>query len=64
MTNCVITTDNINRAEAIDGPSVPCLEGHMIRRKPQEYDKIEKITLSSVIKQHYLKVSLAMDFSL
>ena len=64
MNDCVITSDYVNRAEDMFGPSVPCLEGHMIRRKPQESGKIEKTPLPHMIKHQHLNVALAMCFSL
>ena len=62
MDNCAITTDDVSRSEAIYGPSVPHLEGHVIRHKTQSHDKIEKIPLLPMIAQNHLNVSLAMDF--
>ena len=62
MNNCVITADDVNRAEVIYGPHVPYLEGHMVRRKPQIHDKIEKVPLPLMIAQRHSNVSLAMDF--
>ena len=62
MNNCAITTDDVNRAEIIYGSPVPYLKGHMVRRKPQAHDKIEKIPLPPMIAQHHLDVALAMDF--
>ena len=64
MINCNITADHVNRAELIYGPPVPYLEGHMVRRRPQTHDKIEKIPLPPMIAEHHLDVALAMDFSL
>ena len=62
MNNCAITTDDVNMAEIIYGSPVPFLKGHMVRRKPQVHDKIEKIPLPPMIAQHHLDVALAMDF--
>ena len=62
MNNCAITADDVSRAEAIYGSPVPYLQGHMVRRKPQVHDKIEKIPLPPMIAQHHLDVALAMDF--
>ena len=47
MNSCAITTDDINRAEAIYGSPVPYFKGHMVRRKPQVHDKIVKNTIST-----------------
>ena len=42
ITNCAVTTDDISRAELIYGPSVPFLEGNIMKHKPPIPIKIEK----------------------
>ena len=58
MNNCAITADDVNRAEAIYGSPVPYLQGHMVRRKPQVHEKIEKVPLPPMIAQHHLDVAV------
>ena len=62
LNNCEVTADDVNRAELIYGPPVPYLTGHMLRRKPQTHEKIEKIPLPPMIAEHHLDAALAMDF--
>ena len=42
ITNCEITTDDINRGDLIYGPLEPYVEGHMVRHTPPTHNKIEK----------------------
>ena len=62
ITNSAVTVDDINRGEIIYGPPVPYIQGHMTRTKPPIHDKIEKVALPLMIKQHHANVSLSMDF--
>ena len=61
MNNCELTADDVNRAELIYGLSFPYLKRHMVRRKPQIHDKIEKIPLPPTIAEHHRDIALAMD---
>ena len=62
INNCTVTPDDINRADIIYGPPVPYLQGHMVRRKHQVHDKIQKIPLPPMIAQHHLNIALHIDF--
>ena len=61
ITNCAVTTDIINRAELIYGPSVPVLEDHMVRHKLLIHNKIKKIPLPPMVAAHHLTIVQVMD---
>ena len=60
LVNCTVTADDISCAEAIYGPSVPILQGKMIRRCPQHHRNIKCLPLPPMISDHHSRVYLTL----
>ena len=62
ITNCEVIVDEVIRAELIHGPPVPYLEGHMTRKRPLIYERIENTPLPPMIAQNHLNISITIEF--
>ena len=64
MNNYIVTVDDVNREEIVYLPPFPYLQEHMVRRKPQIHDKINKISLSPMVAQYHPNIVMFMDLFL
>ena len=56
--NCLITTDDISRAEAIYGPQIPIIQGKAIRRIPEHHKTIPRMRFPPITSKHHHNVPL------
>ena len=60
--NCAVTVDDISRADAIYGPSLPILKGKIVRRRPEHLRAFARVALSLMIQDHHSSDVLDVDF--
>jgi hypothetical protein len=62
LRNCNTTVDDINRAEAIYGPTVAMLKGKTVRKRPEHTQHRTRVPIPAPILSQHREVRLFMDY--
>lgn len=62
LVNTDVTTDDINRAEAIYGQAVPLIKGKMVRKRPEHTATVTRVQLPLPLVKHHPTDILDIDF--
>ena len=60
--NADITVDDINRAEAIYGKSVPLIKGKMVRKRTEHLSNVTRVQIPAPLFEHHPDDELDIDF--